>query len=106
MASQPVGQTTHGKGGSAGVLDPATRRLILLLPAAFLAHDLGELAGNDELNRAVQDLTGRLSPGLAERALPAFTTSQAQAGVAIGTWPSASRGCRGGRPAPPLAPQP
>jgi hypothetical protein len=26
--------------------------LDLLLPAAFLAHDLGELVSNDELNRA------------------------------------------------------
>lgn len=65
------------------VLDPATRRLILLLPAAFLAHDLGELAGNDELNRAARDLTRRV-PVLAERALPHFTTSRAQATVAIG----------------------
>ncbi len=50
-------------------LDPATRRLILLLPAAFLAHDVGELVGNDELNRAAEDLTRRF-PVLAERVLP------------------------------------
>ncbi len=55
-----------------------------LLPGAFLAHDLGELAGNDELNRAAEDLTRRF-PVLAERILPRFTTSRAQATVAIGT---------------------
>jgi hypothetical protein len=49
-------------------LDPTTRRLILLLPAAFLAHDLGELVGND-LNRAAHDVTRRV-PVLAQRALP------------------------------------
>jgi hypothetical protein len=65
-------------------LDPVTRRLILLLPGAFLAHDLGELAGNDELNWAAQDLTRRF-PVLAEQVLPRFTTSRAQAAVAIGT---------------------
>ena len=65
-------------------LDPATRRLILLLPAAFLAHDLGELVGNDELNQAAHDLTRRL-PVLAQRALPHLTTTRAQATVAIGT---------------------
>jgi hypothetical protein len=65
-------------------LDPVTRRLILLLPVAFLAHDLGELAGNDELNRAACDLTRRF-PVLAERILPRFITSRAQATVAIGT---------------------
>jgi hypothetical protein len=58
-----------------GSLDPATRRLILLLPAAFLAHDLGELAGNDELNQAAADLTRRF-PILAERVVPHFTTSR------------------------------
>jgi hypothetical protein len=65
-------------------LDPATRRLILLLPAAFLAHDLGELAGNDELNRAAEDLTRRW-PIVAEQIVPRFTTSRAQSTVAIGT---------------------
>jgi hypothetical protein len=65
-------------------LDPVTRRLILLLPVAFLAHDLGELAGNDELNRAACDLTRRF-PVLAERILPRFITSRAQATVGIGT---------------------
>jgi Protein of unknown function with HXXEE motif len=65
-------------------LDSATRRLILLLPAAFLAHDLGELVGNDEVNQAAHDLTRRF-PVLAQRAVPHFTTSQAQASVAIGT---------------------
>jgi hypothetical protein len=70
--------------GAPLALDPASRRLILLLPAAFLAHDLGELVGNDELNRAAHDLTRRC-PTLAERALPHFTTSRAQATVAIGT---------------------
>jgi hypothetical protein len=65
-------------------LDSATRRLILLLPAAFLAHDLGELVGNDELNQAARDLTRRF-PVLAQRAVPHFTTSRAQATVAIGT---------------------
>jgi hypothetical protein len=50
-------------------VDPTTRRLILLLPAALLAHDLGELAGNDQLNRAAHDLTRRF-PIPAERALP------------------------------------
>jgi hypothetical protein len=69
---------------SPSALDPATRRLILLLPAGFLAHDLGELVGNDELNRAAHDLTRRL-PVLAQRALPPFTTTRAQATVAIAT---------------------
>jgi hypothetical protein len=64
-------------------VDPTTRRLILLLPAALLAHDLGELAGNDQLNRAAHDLTRRF-PIPAERALPHFTTSRTQATVAIG----------------------
>jgi hypothetical protein len=50
---------------------------------SFLAHDLGELAGNDQLNRAAHDLTRRF-PILAERALPHFTTSRTQATVAIG----------------------
>jgi hypothetical protein len=44
----------------------------------LLAHDLGELVGNDELNRAAHDLTRRF-PVLAQRALPHFTTSRAQA---------------------------
>jgi hypothetical protein len=66
-----------------GSLDPATWRLILLLPVAFLAHDLGELAGNEELNQAVTDLARRF-PILAERVLPHFTTSRAQAALAIG----------------------
>ena len=65
-------------------LDPTTRRLILLLPAAFLAHDLGEQAVTDEVNQARHDLLRRF-PILAQRALPYFTTSQAQASVAIGT---------------------
>jgi Protein of unknown function with HXXEE motif len=69
---------------SPSALDPTTRRLILLLPAAFLAHDLGELVGNDELNQAAHDLLRRF-PVLAQRALPQFTTTRAQATVAIGT---------------------
>ena len=63
--------------------DPATRRLILLLPAAFLAHDIGEIAGNDELNRALGDIAGRF-PSLAQRLAPSFTTSRRQMAVAVG----------------------
>jgi hypothetical protein len=64
-------------------LDPTTRRLTLLQPAAFLAHDLGEMVGYDELNRAAHDLTRRFP--IAQRALPYFTTSRAQATIAIAT---------------------
>lgn len=86
-------------------LDPVTRRLILLLSVAFLAHDLGELAGNDELNRAAEDLTRRF-PVLAERILPRFTTSRAQASVAIGTLAVGVAGLswRAARSAPPARP--
>jgi len=90
------------KEGSAGVLDPATRRLILLLPVVFLAHDLGELAGNDELNRAAQDLTRRVSR-LAARAPPPFTTSRAQATVAISILAVGITGLSWRWPAPPPA---
>jgi hypothetical protein len=68
---------------SSSVLDPATRRLILLLPAAFVAHDIGEIAGNDELNRALGDIAGRF-PSLAQRLAPSFTTSRPQMAVAVG----------------------
>jgi hypothetical protein len=64
-------------------LDPTTRRLILLLPAAFLAHDLGEVAGNHELNRAFGDLAERF-PAVADRLAPALAISRRQMAVAVG----------------------
>ena len=67
----------------ATALDQTTRRLILLLPAAFLAHDVGEIAGNDELNRALGDLAGRF-PALADRLAPAFAINRRQMAVAVG----------------------
>jgi hypothetical protein len=56
------------------MLDPLTRRLILLLPVAFLPHDVGELAGNDQLNQAAHDLTRRF-PILAQRVLSRHTVA-------------------------------
>lgn len=67
----------------APAVDPTTGRLIQLLPVAFLAHDLGELAGNAKLDRAFADLTQR-SPVLANRLVPRFTTTGPQFAVGVG----------------------
>jgi Protein of unknown function with HXXEE motif len=67
----------------AAALDPTTRRLILLLPAAFLAHDLGEVAGSDQLNRALGDLAERF-PAVADRLVPALAISRRQMAVVVG----------------------
>jgi hypothetical protein len=45
-------------------LDPLTRRLLLLLPAAFPAHDHGELIGND--GRPPPSAQAELPPGAAD----------------------------------------
>jgi hypothetical protein len=62
---------------------PSATSAALNSPAAYgrdvprgCAHDLGELVGNNELNRDAQDLARRC-PVLAQRALPCFTTSRA-----------------------------
>jgi hypothetical protein len=59
------------------------RRLILLLPAAFLAHDLGEVAASNELNRALGDLAERF-PAVADRLAPALAISRRQMAAAVG----------------------
>lgn len=86
----------------ATALDPTTRRLVLLLPAALLAHDLGEVAGSDELNRALGDLAERV-PALADKLAPALAISHRQMAVAVGmltaglgglAWQAARSGAR------------
>ena len=62
-------------------LDPVTRWLVLGLPVAFLAHDLGEVRGNEELNQALADLASG-SPRLA-RVAERMRTSDRQMAVAV-----------------------
>jgi hypothetical protein len=69
------------------VMDPLTRGLVLALPLAFLAHDLGEVAGNDDLNDALVSLAGGL-PVLrrlgVEKVARRSITTQRQLAVAVG----------------------
>jgi len=55
------------RAGGTERMDPVTRGLVLALPLAFLAHDVGEVRGNDELNAAMAQLAASV-PGL--RRLP------------------------------------
>lgn len=70
------GHEPSAGGGTA--LDPGTRRLLLALPLAFLAHDIGEVRGAEELNRAGAELL-RHHPRLAKH----VAASREQTGVAV-----------------------
>jgi hypothetical protein len=50
-----------------------TRWLVLSLPAAFLAHDIGEVRGNADLNSALAGLSDRIP--LAARLAPSVATT-------------------------------
>jgi hypothetical protein len=62
-------------------MDRTTRFLVLAMPLAFLAHDIGEVRGNAELN----DALARLASGsrLGRRVAGAIRTSDRQMAVAV-----------------------
>ena len=62
--------------------DLVTRWLVLSLPAAFLAHDIGEVRGNADLNSALAGLSDRIP--LAARLAPSVATTDRQAAAAVG----------------------
>lgn len=78
----PFGARGGGMAPDQRALDPLTRWLVLALPAAFLAHDLGEVRGNAELNAVMAELSTR-SPRLSRLALATQTTDR-QMAVAVG----------------------
>jgi len=63
-------------------LDPVTRWLVLSLPAAFLAHDIGEVRGNADLNSALAELSARIP--LARRLALSVATTDRQTAAAVG----------------------
>jgi hypothetical protein len=63
-------------------LDPVTRWLVLALPVAFLAHDVGEVRGNADLNRALAELSARIP--LARRLASSVATTDKQTAAAVG----------------------
>jgi Protein of unknown function with HXXEE motif len=73
--------------GSRGVadegrsLDALTRWLVLALPVAFLAHDVGEVRGNAELNDVLADLS--FGNPLLARAATSMRTSDRQMTLAV-----------------------
>lgn len=68
-------------------MDPLTRGMVLALPLAFLAHDLGEVRGNDDLNDALvsiaRDVPLLRRVGI-ERVARRSVTTQRQMAVAVG----------------------
>lgn len=68
-------------------MDPLTRGLVLALPLAFLAHDIGEVRGNDDLNDALVSIA-RDVPLLrrlgVDRVARRSVTTQRQMAVAVG----------------------
>lgn len=62
--------------------DTLTRLLVLSLPAAFLAHDIGEVRGNADLNSAMAEMSARIP--FAARLAPSVATTDRQTAAAVG----------------------
>jgi hypothetical protein len=76
-----VSRAHHEAFGEGGRLDPLTRWMVLALPVAFLAHDIGEVRGNGELNEVLADLSA--ANPVAARIANSMRTTDRQMALAV-----------------------